>query len=147
MSVIRAAALAGVAGTGVEALATFLQRRTVGASPLEPAALAERLLSEVGVHLSEGQARAAGTAMRWTYGPSWGVPAAVAARRLAWPLSGLLVGAALFGFELLMLPASGAAPPVRRWGGRFVALDAANSLLYGLVATRLWLRLDSGGSR
>jgi hypothetical protein len=124
----------GAAGTLCEMGLTRLEQRSLGRPPYDTAEMADRLARRAGVELGGEAARAAGMAMRWSYGPAWGVPVTAAVRRLGWPRAGMAVGLSLFLFELVALPRTGATPPVRGWGGRFVAADLANALAYGEVA-------------
>jgi hypothetical protein len=128
------ALLAGSAGTLCEAGLSRIERRSLGPSPYDTVLMAERLGARLGVRLQPSAARAVGAAMRWTYGPAWGLPVSAATRRARWPIAGLGVGIALFLFELAVLPGTGATPPAARWGGRFVAADLVNTLMYGEVA-------------
>jgi hypothetical protein len=73
--------------------------------------------------------------LRWTYGPLLGV---IAARR--WPrsarsvASGLVIGSAVFGFELVALPGAGLTPPLRRWAASDFVLLALHTAAFGLAA-------------
>jgi hypothetical protein len=131
---LRLALLSGIAGTLCEAGLSRLERRSIGRPPYDTTLMAERLAARAGIRLDGDAARTAGAAMRWSYGPAWGLPVMLATRRGPWPLAGLLVGTCIFTFELLSLPRTGATPPVGRWGARFVAADLVNALMYGWVA-------------
>jgi hypothetical protein len=154
---LRRSLLSGVGGTLCEAAMTSLERRVWGRPPYDTAAMASRLAGRLGVHLGGDAARGVGVAMRWSYGPAWGVPVELACRRVRWPLAGAAVGAGLFIFELVMLPRSGATPPLEQWGGRFVAADLLNALLFAEVAaagssalrhlSSSWSRARQRGSR
>lgn len=130
----------GLAGTGVEALLTEAENRLRGRRAVyDPSNLARRLARRYfGVRLSGDTARRLGHVMRWSYGPSWGLLLAAVAgtreRDRLWPLWGLGLGATVLGFELLLLPATGATPPVSSWRGDELKLELLNTTAFGLAA-------------
>lgn len=130
----------GVVGTGVEALLTGVESRLRRRQAVyDPSNLARRLARRyLGIRLSRDSARRAGDLMRWSYGPSWGVPLAAVMgtreRARAWPLWGLGLGAAVLGFELVMLPAVGATPPVSSWRRDELKLEVLNTMAFGTAA-------------
>jgi hypothetical protein len=71
--------------------------------------------------------------MRWPYGASWGIAFSLLPASRRWVAAGAGLGAAVWLFELLALPLSGATPPLRKWRLEEVGLDALNSCLYGVV--------------
>lgn len=131
---------AGMVGTGVEALLSGAQTRVRGRRAVyDPAQLARRLARRyLGVRLRPGAARRAGEVMRWSYGPSWGVllAAAMGTRRRSrsWPLWGVGLGAAVLAFEVVMLPAVGATPPLSSWRGDELKLEVLNTIAFGTAA-------------
>ncbi len=134
---------AGIAGTAAEVVATRIEDRLRGhRSILDPGLMAGRL-SRTRLHrpLSPGGRPWIAAAMRWTYGPSWGLLLGVLLgdrRRVRWPLWGLGLGSAILGFEVLSLPLSGATPPLRDWGLRPLVEDSLNTALYGVAAAGVW---------
>jgi hypothetical protein len=142
-----AALAAGVVATALEATLTTAEARVFGSAPYEPAAMAARLARRLGVRLPPERARIAGAAMRASYGPAWGLPAGLLARRLPWPAAAALLASALFSFELTALPVTGATPPVREWRRRFVVLDALNVLAYAALATGAAARIPAAPIR
>ncbi len=139
---VRRGLVAGTAGTAAEMVATTVEDRLRGGPAVfDPGVMAGRLAhSWLHRRFSAEQKRLLGTAMRWAYGPGWGVLFGVgrpALRRrapdLAWPLLGLALGGAVFGFELMALPLSRATPALNAWGRRQVLQDALNTAVYGLV--------------
>jgi hypothetical protein len=145
MRLLLSGAVAGAAGTAVEALLSAVQMKERGDPAVyDPGQLAGRLARRhLGVRLGRHRQRQLGRLMRWTYGPTWGVALALARRGRwgrAWPLWGLGLGAAVFGFEVVALPGTGATPPLSSWGPEEVRLDAVNTLAFGL-AVALVLRL------
>ena len=116
--------LAGATGTlALTATETLVDRRVLGRAPVYAASrIAERLARRFGLRLGARRAKAAGLALRWTYGPMLGLAFATVEPR--WSRHrGLLVraaelGAALFTFELIGMPAVGATPPLADWPRR-----------------------------
>ncbi|MGH7910934.1 MAG: hypothetical protein ACREQM_00385 [Candidatus Dormibacteraceae bacterium] len=138
MSELRRGAVAGLAGTVVLSVLSAGETRWRGrAAVYEPATMVARLAqSRLHVKLPADQRRWAGVAMRWPYGAAWGTAlGALAGRRLsrAWPLWGLALGVSVLGFELLALPRAGATPPLSEWRSDEIAIDALNTLVFGLT--------------
>lgn len=140
----------GLVATGVEALLTGVEGRLRGRRAVyDPSNLARRLARRyLGIRLSRDSARRAGQVMRWSYGPTWGVLLAVVmgAREpaRAWPVWGLGLGAAVLGFELIMLPATGATPPVSSWRARELELEVLNTMAFGTAAAAFLRALPPG---
>ncbi|MDR0358034.1 MAG: hypothetical protein LBJ87_01015 [bacterium] len=123
----------------VEVIANRIAERLQGhPSIFDPGLMADRLSRTWGDRqLPPGSRPWIGSVMRWTYGPSWGMLLSLLVGergQASWPLWGLGLGSAILGLELVTLPLSGATPPLREWGIRQVAEDAANAAAYGFVA-------------
>lgn len=136
---LRNGLIAGLVGTAAEVAASRLGRRLNGgrtpvyAPPRMAGRLARRYL---GWTPSSRQCSILGTAMRWSYGPSWGAVASLVSQRLARPgvlAGGAMLGATISGFEFVALPVTGATPPLREWGVLPVLLDAFGAGAYGLT--------------
>lgn len=145
--VLRVGLIAGLAGTAAEAGTARLGRRLIGTDALvyDPARLAARLTRHlVGHTLTDRQAAVMGIAMRWSYGPSWGIVAAAVSRsprRGHVIRRGLALGGVITAFELVMLPAVRATPPLAEWGRGEIVWDAVDASAYGVtVAIGLALR-------
>ncbi|HLK92064.1 MAG TPA: SDR family oxidoreductase [Polyangia bacterium] len=133
--------VAGVAGTLAVALAGWVERRLLGRRPVyAPSRLARRLFAQAA--RTPGRASAIGKAMRWTYGPLVGLVWSATIGRMirrrwpatrAWP-AGLALGAAVYLFELLALPGSGATRPLARWPAADRLLLAGHTAAFGLAA-------------
>lgn len=133
--------LAGAAGTAalsvferVEA-AVLGQRLPVYAAANVGGGLARRWLA--GAMLPPAEVRF-GYLLRWLYGPSLGV---LFMRVRSWlprrPLAaGLCFGAGVFGFEVAVMPAVAATPPIRRWARAERSLIFLHTAVFG-VATAL----------
>lgn len=112
----------------------------------DPAAMAQRLAGRLlGRQLGSRDSHLAGTLMRWPYGAAWGIGLALIARRCGGLAAGLGLGLAVWLFELLALPATGATPGLGEWEGEDLALDLLNTSVYGLVVGVLLERFSSEG--
>lgn len=101
-------AVAGALGTAALELLAPIERAIVGdAPPFSPRRLAAAILRRVAPDARLRRVAQLGAAMRWTYGPGLGIAYALIAARSRRPLAqrSLLLGAAIFGFELIVLPA------------------------------------------
>jgi len=122
---------------GVVALEAFeaLERRALGAPPVYASEqIAGRFARRLGWRAGPRARRRLGRLLRVGYGAALGVlRAAVAPRgRLAGALG---FAAAIYGFELIVLPASGATPPLATWRRGQPAWLAAHTLAFAVGAT------------
>ncbi|MGI8847003.1 MAG: hypothetical protein ACR2GX_01865 [Candidatus Dormibacteria bacterium] len=138
-STVQDALIAGFVGTTVEAL---VARLTSGGSPgvvpvVAPSQMAKALTRRYfDKSLTDGQASVVGMAMRWTYGPSWGVVATLIMDlkpRMSVMRGGAILGATIWAFELAALPATGATPPLSKWGARAILGDGAQACAFGFT--------------
>jgi hypothetical protein len=121
-----------------------VERALLGRPPVyAPAAMVRRLIRG-GPYGIQGvvYVRASGLVLRSLYGASIG--ALFAATRQRWPASGFgrtaLMAGAIWAFELVALPASGATPPLRNWRRSEIALLLGHTFVF---ATALGWLLDS----
>ena len=145
---LRRGAVAGLAGVMAEAAWSRREPAMLGGRPpiFDPQRMAQRLLHRLtGRRPSERTARLCATAMRSLYGPAWGALGAMPrlVRRPSVRASALVLGSAIWGFELLTLPRVGATPPAREWTRTEIALDAANAALFALVTSLVLAAIDS----
>lgn len=126
---LAAGLLSGAAGTA--AVAAFGRLREAGAT--EPVYAPERIAARL-----LGTRRAA-LPLRTAYGTALGLAWSLGLGRtgLRFPWSGLAAGLGTFLLELVAMPATGATPPLRRWGRGEVPALAAQTLLFGLAALGL----------
>lgn len=123
-------ALAGIAGAVALAVSDALERALLGREPVYvPARVAARLSARV-----PGAPRR-GLALRFPYAALLG--AGYGATRGLLPGSsaraGARLGVAVWALELLLLPATGATPPVRAWPRGEPGLLFLHTLVFGLV--------------
>lgn len=143
--------LAGLAGTAAMSLAYRSERRRRQAtSPLDyddslvPGEIVGRILGLETV--TDRDAAALGTALRWGYGSLFGVWHAVLRRRYGEPRASLLFGATLMGATLSLFPALGRTPPPWRWPPEVLATSVGTHAVY--VATVATVdALLAGGER
>ena len=141
--VARRGLLAGATGTlALSATETLVDRRLLGRAPVYAAErIAGRLAGRFGLRLDARRAKAAGLALRWTYGPMLGLTFATleprwSRRRGLWARAAELA-AALLTFEVIGMPAVGATPPLRDWPRRERFLLGLHIGAFALVAGAL----------
>jgi hypothetical protein len=134
-----AAGLAGTAAmTASSAIEARLRRRPESTAPADAAA------KVLGVH-PDGpqQAKRFGAVAHWAYGTSWGaVRGLLGCTPLPAPAAAAVHMAVLWTTEQVMLPALGVAPPLHRWGGTEVAIDAWHHLTYAAATGAAYQVLD-----
>ncbi len=147
MRAARVALEAGAAGTLAVSGLAKLERMLLGRAPVySPSLMAVRLSRKlIGRRPTREVRETAGTLMRWSYGPALGIGFGLARPSLPQgPLArGALLGLAVFGFELGVLPRVGATPRLRSWSRSEVALLLAHSLAYGLVTELAYQRFSA----
>lgn len=127
---------AGAAGVCVEAVWSVGVERVRRRTPVyDPALMARRMLRRhLDVDVDRGTARTVGMLMRATYGPSWGVALAMLTRgRGHVVVNTVALAAAIWCFELVGLPRTGATPPLREWPRGEALLDTTNAFAYSAV--------------
>lgn len=127
---------AGVVGTAAMTVSSTIEakvRKRKGSTA--PADAAEQVL---GVEPINDAAKARfSNLVHWAYGTSWGgVRGALGGLGLTGAAGTSMHFAALWGSELVMLPALGVVPPVSEWGATELAIDAWHHIVY-VVATSL----------
>ena len=134
--------VAGAIGTAAMTVSSTVEMKLSGReASTAPADAAAKLL---GVK-PEGDAEKArfSNVVHWAYGTSWG---AVRCLLAAAGLGGLSGGgahfAAVWGNELVMLPALDVAPPLREWGASALAIDAFHHLVYVTATSAAFVFLD-----
>jgi hypothetical protein len=132
----------GAVGTVALSLGERLETQLLGEEPVYTARrIMARLAARRGVRLSDRSSSTLGRVVRWAYGPALGVVRA-ALERSRGPRqrdSGTFgFAGALFAFELIVLPATGATPPLRAWKPAQVASLAVHTLIFsaGLTLAR-----------
>ena len=103
-----------------------------------PRLMVQRLANATTGHeLRDSVAVAVGGAMRVGYGPTWAVAWALGpGRGRRRPVGDtMLLATVIWAFELNVLPAIGATPPLRRWPASDVAWDLAQCLVFAGVTT------------
>lgn len=75
-----------------------------------------------------------GTAVHYAYGTGWGaVRGLIGAMGLSGPAATLAHFGAVWGNELVMLPALKVAPPVTTWGAKEVGVDVSHHAVYAVA--------------
>ncbi|MFN2490174.1 MAG: hypothetical protein ABR529_10625 [Actinomycetota bacterium] len=134
---------AGVVGTAAITASTMIQMKIRDQGPSSaPAEATEELLN---VHPdSEEDRQRLSSVVHWGYGTMWG-----AARGVIGAFGGrgatatALHFGAVWGNALWMLPTLRVAAPVTEWGGKEVAIDGFNHLIYALATNLAYERMSS----
>lgn len=128
--------LAGLVGTVAMTLSSTAEAKLRGrGSSSAPADAAAKVL---GVEPKGDREKARfATVVHWGYGTGWGaVRGLLGAVGMKGPAAAGAHFAAVWGSELVMLPALDVAPPITEWSAAEVGVDAAHHLVYA-VATSL----------
>lgn len=121
---------AGLAGTAAMTLSTAIEAKVrQREASTAPADAASKLL---GVQpTGEAQAKRFSTLVHWAYGTSWGaVRGLLDCSGLPGPAASAAHLAVLWGAEQVILPGLGVAPPLTKWGGKEIAIDAWHHVTY-----------------
>jgi len=83
--------------------------------------------------------------VHWSYGIVWGVPLAFIYSFFELSLvPAIIIFSLVFWIQaLIVVPASGAVPPVWRWEAKWIGLDALFHFIYGVVAALIYALLIS----
>jgi hypothetical protein len=127
--------LSGLVGTAAMTASSTLEMRLRGRPASKaPAKAAEKTL---GIQPRDAAAEARlGNLVHWSYGTMWGLArAALGSAGVRGPVAGpALHFAALWGSEVLALPALDVLPPIGRWSAQDIAIDVLHHAVYVLAA-------------
>jgi hypothetical protein len=133
--------LAGLIGTGVMTISSTVEMKLRGRPPSSaPADAAAKVLGVQPVGDREKQRFS--QIVHWAYGTSWGAVrglVATAGLRGARATAAHLV--AVWGAEVLTLPALGVAPPLTQWGAAEIAIDLFHHVVYVTATSAAFARL------
>jgi len=121
---------AGLAGTAAMTLSSVIEAKVrQREASTAPADAASKLL---GVQpTGEAQAKRFSTLVHWAYGTSWGaVRGLLDCSGLPGPAASAAHLAVLWGAEQVILPGLGVAPPLTKWGGKEIVIDAWHHVTY-----------------
>jgi hypothetical protein len=139
--------LAGLAGTAAMTVSSTVEMnlRSRKASDA-PARAASKVLGVKPV--GEAERQRFSNLVHWAYGTLWGsVRGLLAVLGFSGaPAAGAHL-AAVWGFELVTLPALGVAPPVTQWDGVEVAIDAWHHLVYAAATSLAYTQFEREGIR
>ncbi len=126
--------IAGLAGTAAISISQMIEMKITGREPSNAPAEAVNKVLNVEATDEEHQ-EVFVQEVHWTYGTLWGLA------RGALDLAGVRGGpatlvhwAALWGTEMIMLPAIDVAPPVKEWGAKQISKDALHHIIYAIAA-------------
>lgn len=123
---------AGLGGTAVMTLSSTVEMKLRGRSASNTPA--EAICQLLGIEaMNEDEKTRLTNLVHWGYGTSWGaVRGLIALAGLDGPSAGAAFFAAVWGGEVISLPALGVAPPLTQWGPEGIGIDAIHHLAYAL---------------
>jgi hypothetical protein len=133
---------AGLIGTAAMTVSSTAEMKLRGRKPSSaPADAAAKVLGVA----PEGETEKTrfSNIVHWTYGTSWGaVRGLLGALGLRGSAAAAAHMGAVWGTELVMLPALDVAPPATEWGAREVAIDGAHHAVYAVATSLAYAWLD-----
>ncbi|GAA0192859.1 hypothetical protein GCM10009122_55710 [Fulvivirga kasyanovii] len=161
-SAIGRSLLAGIAGTVAITIAQMIEMKLSGREPSNaPAEVGGKVL---GVEprggekeeqdkkqgneensVKEQNEEKFGQLMHWGYGTGWGVcRGLLSLAGIKGPAATAIHFGAIWGTELVMVPAMTESPPASKWGAKALAKDALLHLTYALAAGAVFDAIDNG---
>jgi hypothetical protein len=133
---------AGLVGTAAMTVSSTVEMKLRGRKPSTvPADAAAKVLGVAPV--GEDEKNRFSNIVHWMYGTSEGATRGLlGALGLRGPLATATHLAAVWGSELVALPALGVAPPVTEWGTEEVAIDLWHHVVYATVTSLTYEWLD-----
>ena len=134
--------LAGAVGTGAMTMSSTIEMKMRGRQPsTAPADAAAKVLRFN--PQGEEEKKRFSNLVHWGYGTSWGGLRGLLAALGLGPVAGTAAHlGAVWGAELVMLPALDIAPPATEWGAKEVAIDGWHHLVYVLATGVAYSLLD-----
>jgi hypothetical protein len=134
-AVIGRGLVAGAVGTAAMTVSSTLEQRKRGRPPSTAPADAAAEVLGIESFRDDAAKRRFSSVVHWSYGTGWGIArAALRAAGLGAAGATVVHLAAVWGGQLVMLPALGVAPPPWDWGVDEVAIDAGHHVVYALAA-------------
>jgi hypothetical protein len=126
---------AGVAGTAAMTISSTIEQKARGRAASSAPADATAKVLGIETFASDAAKDRFSLLAHWGYGTLWGVPRALFSLAGLSPAAATAAhGAAVYGNELVMLPALEVAPPAFTWPAREVAIDAWHHAVYAIAA-------------
>ncbi len=134
--------IAGVAGTVAISISQRIEMRITKRKPSDTPAKAVNKVLNVEATDEEHKQQFV-EEVHWTYGTLWGLGRSVLslAGLKRWRATAAHY-AAVWGTEMVMLPAIGVSEPVTKWGAKAIAKDGMNHLVYAVVAGLVYDAID-----
>ncbi len=134
--------LAGAIGTAAMTMSSTLEMKLRGRQP--SSAPADAVAKVLGLEpQGEEEKKRFSNMVHWGYGTSWGALRGLLAALGLGPVAGTAVHlGAVWGTELVMLPALDVAPPAKEWGAKEVAIDGWHHLVYAVATGVAYSILD-----
>lgn len=133
---------AGVGGTAVMTLSSTVEMKLRGRSASNTPA--DAICKLLGVEaMSEKERTRLTNLVHWTYGTSWGaLRGLISLTGLGGPRAAGAFFVAVWGGELIGLPAMRVAPPPTQWGAEGIGIDAIHHLAYALGTSLAYELID-----
>ena len=134
--------IAGLAGTAAITVSQMVEMKLTGRKPSSAPARAVGKVLHLRITNNEYKEKFV-QEIHWTYGMLWGLARTVLdlAGVKGMPATAIHY-AAVWGTEMVMLPSIDVAPPVMEWGGKEIAKDGLNHLVYALAAGLVYDAID-----
>ena len=132
---------AGAIGTAAMTASSTIEQKARGRkASTTPGDAVEKVLP---IEIDEEEKESVSNMIHWAYGTAWGAPRGLlAVLGLSAPAATVAHFAAVWGGALVALPRLRAAPPVKEWGAREIAIDAWHHGIYALFTAAAFSWLD-----
>lgn len=134
--------IAGLAGTAAISVSQMIEMKITGRKPSDtPAKAVNKVLN---VKATDEQHKEEFVEeVHWTYGTLWGLARSVLDLVGVKGIAATAVHyGAVWGTEMVMLPSLDVAEPVTKWGGKAIAKDGLNHLVYAVAAGLVYDAID-----
>ena len=135
--------IAGAIGTAAMTLSSTAEARLRKREPSTVPAEAVRKILGLEPAAPDAAAKLT-TVVHWVYGTSWGaVRSVLGVLGLRAPIAAAAHFSALWGSELVMLPALDVTPPIKQWSRTDLAIDATHHFVYVVATSGAYTLLNS----
>ena len=134
--------LAGTAGTAALSLSYAAERRLRprhhGPLDYDDSLVPGQIVASIARlrHVTAREAQQLGTALRWVYGPSFGLAHGLLRRRIPEPRASVIFGGTLIVATFSLFPLLGRTPPPWRWPADVIATSLGTHAGYVLTVAR-----------
>lgn len=134
--------IAGIAGTAAITVSQMIEMKITGRKPSDTPAKAATKVFDVKATNKEHKKQFV-QEVHWTYGTMWGLArGGLGIAGVSGIPATLAHWSAVWGTEMIMLPAIDVAPPVKEWKPKDIAKDGLHHLAYAIVAGLVYDAID-----